>query len=67
MAASSEGNFIDILNVERGGIAWRLKSSNAQEVLAWHPKKMLLAYIDEEDKRKSLDKGEDNYMHLFYQ
>jgi hypothetical protein len=67
VAASSEGSYIDIFNVERGGQAYKLKSSSTQEVLAWHPKRMMLAYIDEEDKRRSLDKGEDSYLHLFHQ
>ena len=67
MAASSDSHFIDIFNAERGGQAYKIKCSGSQEMLSWHPKKMILAYLDEEDKRKSLDKGEDNYVHLLYQ
>jgi WD40 repeat protein len=47
LAASSDGNFIDIYNVKEGGQGHRLKCSQVQEVLSWHPKKSILAYIDE--------------------
>ena len=58
IAASSDANCIDIFNADQGGLAWRIKTSMSQEVLAWHPQKMVLAYIDEEDKRRSLDRGD---------
>jgi hypothetical protein len=36
-------------------------------MLGWHPRKMVLAYLDEEDKKRSLGREEDPYVHLFYQ
>jgi hypothetical protein len=66
LAASSEANSIDIFNAEKGGLAFKVKSSTSQEVIGWHPKKMVLAYLDEEDKRRSMDRGEDSYVHLLY-
>ena len=68
LAASSDATCIDIFNVAKGGQAYRIKTSPSQEILSWHPKKMLLAYIDYgENERKSLDKTEESYIHLFYQ
>lgn len=58
LAASSDSNCIDIFNAEKGGSAWKIKCSTSQETLSWHPSKMVLAYIDEEDKRRSLDRGD---------
>jgi hypothetical protein len=47
VAASSDSNFIDIYNARDGGQSFRLKCSYAQEVLSWHPKRNILAYVDE--------------------
>lgn len=64
-AASCDSNSIDVFNSERGGQSYRIKCSQNQEALQWHPKRLVLAYIDEEDKKRSLDRGEDSYVHLF--
>jgi len=67
VAGSCDSNSIEIYNLENGGQAHRIKCSQSQEMLSWHPKRMVLAYLDEEDKKKSLDRGDESYVHLFSQ
>jgi hypothetical protein len=67
VATSSDSNFIDIYNARDGGQAFKVKCSFNQEILGWHPKRNILAYIDEEDKGRSMSRGEEQYVHLFYQ
>jgi hypothetical protein len=67
VAASSESNFIDIYNAKDGGHAFKLKCCFSQELLSWHPKRSILAYIDEEERGKSSNRGEEQFVHLFYQ
>lgn len=46
VAASSDSSFIDIYNAKEGGQSFKIKCSYTQEVLSWHPKRNVLAYID---------------------
>jgi WD40 repeat protein len=47
VATSSESNYIDIYNAIDGGQAFKVKCCFSQELLSWHPKRNILAYIDE--------------------
>jgi hypothetical protein len=46
-------------------VAFRIKTASSMENVSWHPKKMVLAYTEEDDKKKGDKNFDDAGIRLF--
>ncbi len=65
MAVSSQDPCIELYNVEKGGLAYKIETRSSMENVSWHPKKMVLAYTEEDDKKKGDRNLDDAGIKLF--
>ena len=46
LAVTSQDPYIELFNIEKGGLSYRIKTGSGMENVNWHPKKMVLAYTE---------------------